>query len=128
MPPINEDMLQHLFAQVKACLEPFENERLQGQSSPGKYELTCKKAGIEVMGRKDEVCFLYLLIKSNYVGFYFMPIYTNPEIATAIPAPFLKLLKGKSCFHIKKWDDTLPGQLASVVEIGRDTYRANGWW
>lgn len=39
----------------------------------------------------------------------------------------LKLLKGKSCFHIKKIDDKLIKQMKKALDIGYNLYNKRGW-
>jgi hypothetical protein len=66
-------------------------------------------------------------IKSGYVGFYFFPIYTHPKEFTGIPDELKKCLKGKSCFHIKKLDKLLEGQIKDMVKQGFELYKKTGW-
>lgn len=126
---VGSDELLNLFARIREVLVPFEKDDLVAYNKgSGKYELNSRKPGVFIHGKiRDEASFIALLVKSNYIGFYFMPVYTNPEIKPLIPAQMLKLLKGKSCFHIKKWDDDLAAALSATMETGLQTYRNNGW-
>ncbi len=83
---------------------------------------------VEVAGRKrDEVSFAGLIAQKGYVGFYFMPVYTHAE-QTAVFAPeLLALLKGKSCFHVKRLDDALVGHVDAALATGFALYRERGW-
>ena len=83
---------------------------------------------VEIAGRKrDEVYFAGLIVQKGYVGFYFMPVYTHAE-QTAVFAPeLLALLKGKSCFHVKRLDDALVGHVDAALGRGFDLYRERGW-
>jgi hypothetical protein len=79
-------------------------------------------------GRKrKEGFFASLIIQKDTVGFYFMPVYAAPELTKVFSPELVKLLKGKSCFHIKKLDDSLPGQIESALEIGFEFYQERGW-
>ena len=90
-------------------------------------QLWSEKA-VEVAGRnRDEVYFAGLIVQKGYVGFYFMPVYTHSE-QTAVFAPeLLALLKGKSCFHVKRLDDDLVGHVDAALATGFDLYRDRGW-
>ena len=79
-------------------------------------------------GRKrKEIFFASLMIQKDYVGFYFMPVYAESEITRVFAPELVKLLKGKSCFHIKKLDEQLLKQIESALEIGFQLYRERGW-
>jgi hypothetical protein len=56
-----------------------------------------------------------------------MPVYAEPALIKFIAPDLLKLLKGKSCFHIKKLDDSLLGQIESALDIGFRMYKERGW-
>ena len=83
---------------------------------------------VEVAGRKrDEVSFAALIAQKGYVGFYFMPVYAEPERKALFAPELLALLKGKSCFHLKRLDDELLGQVDSALQDGFELYRERGW-
>ncbi len=54
--------------------------------------------------KKDEMWFAAALIQKGYVGFYFMPIYTNKKLHDVFKPELLKCLKGKACFHIRTYE------------------------
>ena len=67
------------------------------------------------------------LIEKSYVGFYFMPVYAEPQIKAFFPTELLALLKGKSCFHVMELTDELEGQIDAALERGMAQYRERGW-
>ncbi len=71
--------------------------------------------------------FAALIIQSNYVGLYYMPVYTNTEIKKVYKKELLATLKGKSCFHIKGLDKRMISQIREALEIGYNIYKKNGW-
>jgi hypothetical protein len=77
--------------------------------------------------KKKEVFFAGLIIQKSYVGFYFMPIYAETDLKEVFKPELLKLLKGKSCFHIKKLDDELKSQIREALELGFELYKERGW-
>ena len=81
-----------------------------------------------VAGRpRNEVYFAGLIVQKGYVGFYYMPVYSDPERKALFKPELLKLLKGKSCFHVRKLDDEVIGQIDEAVQAGHDLYRERGW-
>lgn len=68
-----------------------------------------------------------VILQKGYVGFYFMCIYGNDEVRKQLSPAFLKLLKGKSCFHVKKLDDGLRKDIARALESGTKAYKERGW-
>jgi hypothetical protein len=92
-----------------------------------KYDLWSFK-DVEIAGRKrKEVYFAGLIIQSSYVGFYYMPIYTETKLKEVFEPELLSLLKGKSCFHIKKLDANLERQIKNALKTGYELYEKRGW-
>jgi hypothetical protein len=77
--------------------------------------------------KKKEVFFAGLIIQKAYVGFYYMPIYAETDLKTVFKPELLRLLKGKSCFHVKKLDEELLRQIEAALKIGYELYRGRGW-
>ena len=122
--------LDAIFDRLEASLlgyVPPLAARTGGVTGKRDCQLWSEKA-VEVRGRKrDEVYFAGLILQKGYVGFYFMPVSTHSE-QTAVFAPgLLALLKGKSCFHVKRLDDELAGHVDAALATGFDLYRERGW-
>jgi hypothetical protein len=123
---MNENLLD-IYQQLKLLMKPFENPLIAKFGLDSKYDLWSIKP-VEIDGRKKkEVYFGGLIIQSSYVGFYFMPIYSDTDLRTVFGPELLVCLKGKSCFHIKKLDDNLKQQIADALKIGYDLYLNRGW-
>ena len=56
-----------------------------------------------------------------------MPVYTDTTLQDFFKPELLSLLKGKSCFHVKKLDDVLEKQIAQALESGYKLYKKRGW-
>jgi hypothetical protein len=90
-------------------------------------QLWSEKA-VEIDGRKRaEVCFAGLIVQKSYVGFYFMPVHTDDQRRALFAPELLALLRGKSCFHVKRLDDELLGHVGAALEAGFELYRKRGW-
>jgi len=56
-----------------------------------------------------------------------MPIYTDTALKDVFEPELLKLLKGKSCFHIKELDTKLERQIRKALKLGFRLYKNRGW-
>ena len=126
MPVKNADLLP-LFGEVKPLLEPYEKYYTVNVDEPGRYELWSEK-DVALEGHKPHKAFFAsLIVQKSYVGFYFMPVYTDPEVKAFFGEELLKLLKGKSCFYVKRLTPTLRVQIEDALKRGHQLYRAKGW-
>jgi len=118
-----------LFEEIKKLLLPYAKGsiKLHG-GDKGKILLVSEKK-VEVAGRKKvEVWFASALAQKGYVGFYYMPVYMQPEKIKKMMQPeLLKCLKGKNCFHIKKADEVILAQIKDALKFGYEYYKENGW-
>jgi hypothetical protein len=86
------------------------------------------KKEVDVAGRqRDEVFFAGAIVQKGYVGFYYMPVDADAERDDLFSPQLLPLLKGKSCFHVKKLDDELIGLIEDALTKGFRLYRERGW-
>ena len=68
-----------------------------------------------------------IILQKGYVGFYFLPIYLEPGLAKKLPPELRKLLKGKTCFYIRKWTPELKKDVRAALEIGKKDFARRGW-
>lgn len=122
-----QNKLVPIYKKLKAVLKKYEDPLKPKIDLDSKYDLWSFK-DLEILGRKrKEVYFGGLIIQSSYVGFYYMPVYTDNEIEKVFKPELLKLKKGKSCFHIRKLDDELLSQIEEALELGYKLYQEKGW-
>lgn len=116
-----------IFSAIKNLMQAYAPPFQPKVDDTAHYDLWSFK-DLVIEGRKrKEVYFAGLVIYNTYIGFYFMPVYAGPDIKAVFPPELLKLLKGKSCFHIKKLDEGLLDQIRSALKTGYDGYRQRGW-
>lgn len=116
-----------VFKEIRRLIGSYEGHFTAKMDFEGRYELWAVK-DLVIEGRKrKEVFFASAIIQSTYVGFYFMPVYIEGDIKALFGERLLKLLKGKSCFHIKTLDSELEKQISDALEKGFDLYRQRGW-
>lgn len=119
--------LQDIFETLKKDLKRYEKKLSPKVEDDSHFDLWTTKV-VVVDGRKHkEVYFAGLIIQKSYVGFYYMPVYAKPEMKKTFSPELLKLLKGKSCFHITKLDKVLLMQIRDALARGFECYKKNGW-
>lgn len=119
--------LQVIFDTLKPLLQAYAPPLIPPVDTSTRFELWSVKP-LVIEGRKrKEVFFASLIIQKAYVGFYFMPVYVETELKNVFQPELLRCLKGKSCFHIKKLDETLLGQIETALKIGFELYQQRGW-
>ncbi|MEO0898970.1 MAG: hypothetical protein AAFY71_21340 [Bacteroidota bacterium] len=74
----------------------------------------------------DGYYFASIMPKPKDVRLYFFPVYTHVDNYGPLPEKLNKALKGKSCFHIKKLDEELEGQIREMVAKGIELYKKDG--
>jgi hypothetical protein len=129
MAKLTQEQLLEIFHALKKELKPYEKGTIKALfDMEGKYDLWSVKKVMAHGKMRDEVSFAALIVQSTYVGFYFMPIYSNPEEMKTILSPeLLKCLKGKACFHIKKADADVLKQVKAAMKAGYEQYKKNDW-
>jgi hypothetical protein len=116
-----------IFKEIKKMLKKYEPPMTAVSDFESRYELVSKKDVVAFGRKRKEIYFGAAIIQSNYVGFYLMSVYANPELTKKIPAELMATLKGKSCFHIKKLDTTLKQQIAQSLAMFFEFYKKQGW-
>lgn len=130
---MEKDLIK-IYKRLKKILKKYENPLKPKMDLDSKsrrdefsYDLWSIK-DVEIAGRKrKEVFFAGLIIQSKYVGFYYMPVYVDTSLTEVFKPELLKLLKGKSCFHIKSLDEKLEKQIAAALKKGYSLYKKRGW-
>lgn len=117
-----------IFQTIRAVLQPYTVSGFAAiNNTDTDFELSTEKA-VEIEGRKkDNVYFAGVKIHKNHVGFYYMPIYIEEEMKNLVSKDLLQLLKGKSCFHIKKLDDELLEKITEALAVGATFYKQKEW-
>ncbi len=121
------DELQSTFEQLKPLISRYSPPLQPKTDTDRYYDVWSFKELVIADRKRKEVFFAGLIIQKAYVGFYFMPVYTDPETKSFFPPELLRLLKGKSCFHIKKLTPELLTQVDAALERGFKLYQERGW-
>jgi hypothetical protein len=121
------EKLNQIFGELKTLLKEYQPPLVPKAENDRQFDLWSRKEVIVAGRKRKEIYFAGIIIQKNYVGFYYMPVYAHIELKAIFPARLLSLLKGKSCFHIKRLDPELIGQIKDALKVGHDLYRKNGW-
>jgi hypothetical protein len=121
------DNLKTIFDEIKHLMSAYQPPLVATSNYESRYELYTDKPVVIEGRKKPNLAFAAIIIQSGYVGFYFMPVYTNIELKDVFKPELLKLLKGKSCFHVKKTSPEILGQIRDVLKIGFEKYQKQGW-
>jgi hypothetical protein len=78
-------------------------------------------------GKPVPVQLAAVILQKGYVGLYLMCVYMNDDARKKLPPNLMKLLHGKTCFHMKKLDDGLRSEIEAALQIGTQAYKARGW-
>ena len=121
------DNLTQIFTSMRPLLQRYQPPFVPRQDTERYYDLWSFK-DLVIEGRKrKEVFFAGLIIQKNYVGLYYMPVYAEPEVKQLFKPELLRLLKGKSCFHIRKLTPELLNQVEEALAQGYQMYQERGW-
>jgi hypothetical protein len=111
------------FAGIKAILQRHTKGMRTVADAPGKYALETATAAV----RGKPVYFAGLQVRKNYVSFYFMPVYCNPEMRKALSPALKKRMQGKACFNFTAPDAALFKELEPLVKKGAEFFRTADW-
>ena len=120
--------LAHAIEEIRALLEKYSPPLEARTDTKGSYHLWSVK-DIVVEGRKrKEVYFAGVIRQKGYIGFHYMPVYTNPEQKSTLTMPeLLSLLKGKSCFYVRRLESSLKKQIKEALASGFRLYQQREW-
>lgn len=121
------DNRTEVFNELRALLKHYQPPFVSRMDDDAHFDLWSIKDVVFAGRKRKEVYFAGLIIQKSYVGFYYMPIYAESELKSVFKPELLRLLKGKSCFHVKKLDPTLREQIAEALRIGFEGYQHKGW-
>lgn len=123
-----QPQLVPIFNEIKKMLAPYEKGTMKLFGGTGGKVVLVSKKPVEIFGRKkEELWFASALVQKGYVGFYYMPVYGDEGLKKRIKPELLKSLKGKACFHIKKYDKEIFAQVKEALKMGHDCWRERGW-
>lgn len=125
---MKNDPLLTVFNELKPLLKKYEPPLVAKSDYQTRYELefdkdfTTKSLKTGKVIKKHGLYFAALIVQSNYVGFYFMPIYSHRD-EFELSEKMTMMLKGKSCFHVNNLDEQLMGEIEGLIDAGYKIYK-----
>jgi len=127
MRPKKKDPIVELYKQLKPLLERYSPPLIAKKDSATGYELRSNKQVVIADKMTSEIIFAAFMVQKGYVGFYYFPVYTHPEIRKNLQPNLLKLLKGKSCFHLTEETPELLVDIEAALRFGFNFYKKQDW-
>jgi len=114
-----EDIFHFLNTCFESLVPPLEFRK----KSPEVIEICGTKPTMQGKQQVDGYYFASAMLKPQDCRFYFFPIYTHPTEFLDLSDDLKKLLKGKSCFHLKKLSPALQEEIKNMLINGVHLYQ-----
>jgi hypothetical protein len=120
---VKTDAKAEIFQEIRSVMLSFVPPLTVIKDTEKVFELVSNKSMVFMGKKRDNVYFGAVRVQGGFVGFYLMSIYAHPTLVQKLGPDLKKLLKGKSCFHIKKITPELLDQIKEAMETGIEGYR-----
>jgi hypothetical protein len=126
---MEREHLHTIFQNLRSLMSKYEKDLRIISDAPSRYEVEfdrefeTKSLKTGNILKKKGLYFTGLIIQKDYVGLYFMPIYSHKDEFQDLSPDFMKRLKGKSCFHIKTWDRETERETKKLFKKGFSIYK-----
>ena len=129
-----EDSLEGVYEELVKILQrhapPFRSDVPCMAGGKRSFQLTVPKPVAipgAYGGKPVDLQMAAAILQKGYVGFYLMCVYMNGATKKKLSPALVKLLKGKTCFHVKTLDDGLRKDIEAALETSAKVYRERGW-
>ena len=96
------------------------------KNSGASFEVTGTIEAMQGKKKVDGLYFASVVPKPKDIRLYFLPIYTHADEFKDISPALRKMLKGKSCFHIKNLDENLKIEIMEMIQLGIKVFQKDG--
>jgi hypothetical protein len=114
---------QEIFDFLLHELESLTPELRFRQKTAETLELCGLKETMQGKQKVDGFYFASAVLKPKDCRLYFFPIYTHTAAFEHISPTLRKMLKGKSCFHLKKLNAELQSEISLMLKTGLELYQ-----
>jgi len=118
--------LSDIQAYLKECLTSQQPTLKITKDTDASFEVTGTIEAMQGKKKVDGYYFATVVPKPKDIRLYFFPIYTHVDTYKDISPEMRKMLKGKSCFHIKNLDEDLKKEVQEMIQLGVKTYQKEG--
>jgi len=125
--------LQEVYSEVEALLRhytpPFKVGDLVVRGKESLQLVTPKLVVVPGAygGKPVNWQFAAVILQKDYVGFYLMGAHSNPKLKKKVSPALMKTLKGKSCFHLKAFDEQFEKDIRTALDASAKLYKERGW-
>ena len=123
---MTEDLAE-IFRRLRKALGKYEGRLVARIDRDSRYELWSVKEMTIAGRRRKDLYVAGLIIQKDDAGLYYMPVYVDKDMQSVFTPELLRLLKGKSCFHVNHLDANLERQIREALARGFAMYRERGW-
>jgi hypothetical protein len=124
---MNDEAKEAVFQQLADLVRETVPDEMAIHEEPGQLHVRTPQP-VTVNGKEKEMDLLSVIIQKRHIGFYFMPVYINPEMKATLPDDMNTMLKGKSCFHVKKeLSPEKADKFVNLIQQGVALYREKAW-
>ena len=115
-----------IFEAMRKMFKPYAGKHsLKLHENTYGHSMLVSHKPVEINGRiREAFWFACALIQKGYVGFYY---HIEDAMKKEFGPQFIKTLKGKGCFHIKKNDPLIMSDIKKAIKLGYDDYLKRGW-
>jgi hypothetical protein len=100
---------QPVFERLKHLLQVYKGRLVVTLDQPDRYYLDAPQGS--KMG-----AFAGIHTRKQYVSFYLMPVYMQPQLLEGVSEELKKRMQGKSCFNFRKVDENLMAELTELTD------------
>ena len=115
-----QDLQNHLKKVLTAHCPPLSVRKDNEQV----FEAAGTKPAMQGKQKVDGYYFASVVPKPKDIRLYFFPIYTHAD-AFKLSEDLKKLLKGKSCFHLKNVNEKVLEEIEEMIKKGIHLYEAD---
>ena len=126
--PLTPESKQEIVRKLRSALEKCSPPMVVARQSENGMELIGNKPVPYGYDKKiiPGMFFSSFVVRKDMVSFYFFPMYMDKEFKDLIPT-MIKMLKGKTCFNIKKPEQINEKELASLLKKGVASWKKQGY-
>lgn len=124
--PGKPDLKPEIFLSLKKILASHAPPLVVLNEQELRYELGTPKPYTCTGTDRANNYFGAVIIQKEFVGLYLMFVYDDPANLEKLDPELRKTLRGKSCFHIRRPDETLMKQIDKAVKEGLKFYKGKG--
>ncbi len=120
--------LNEISDKLKAVLQKHKTVFKVTSEKPENYQVSGTIPTMQGKQKVDGIYFASVVPKPKDIRFYFFPLYTHKEqIDPLLSDDTRKLLKGKTCFHVKHLTPEIEANLQQLTDKAVQLYQQDNW-